>query len=268
MIKTGKPGYTFKEWQIGGTTKTDAEITVTAFDTATTITAIFDHGTYTVTLPDGMTNNGSAVVNATHGTDLTITPTKTGSIVTGLNYQVDGGEVQPLTVNADGVSYTIPGGAITGNIIITASTVSGSVKFITAETYKALASGGNTQIAVLNTAKLADSKYTLDDGTEFYWSSKYSAYVKIVASGETAQTIAAKLKTATGAATEVEYSGDLNGNDSVTPADAGCVNYILQQQASFTPTDLQRLACDVTGDKTVSTDDVVWVLKEYTGTNN
>lgn len=256
VTKTGAAGYTFKGWQIDGAAKTEDAILGTAFNADTTVTAIFDHATYSVAAAAG---TKGVPATAIHGTDLTFTPTVDGKIVVGVTAKI-GETVVAVTKNANG-SYTISGDAITGNLTITAQTVDGSWGFIDKDTYIALST--NEKIAVLATDKLAGNY--LIDGEGMYWSSKYEAYVKIVGKDETEQTLTAKLAfNATVAEQVLSYSGDINGSNTVTPADGGMINDELHSVArAYELTEKERLEMDVNGDRKVSTADIVAILEAY-----
>lgn len=260
VTKTGDAGYTFKEWQIGGVAKEEAEILGTEFNANTTITAIFDHATYSVTA----TGISGVPDKATHGTDLTFTPTVEGEIVVGVTAKI-GKTVVAVTKNANG-SYTISGDAITGNLTITAQTVTGSWGFIGKDTYIALSA--DKKIAVLATGKLDAGNYLLGD-EGMYWSSKYNAYVKIVGKDESAETLTAKLAfNASVAAQTLSYTGDINGSNTVTPADGGMINDELHSVTrEYQLTEKERLEMDVNGDKKVSTEDIMSILRKYVGSN-
>lgn len=256
VTKTGAAGYIFKEWRIDGAAKTDTEILGTTFDANTTVTAIFDHATYSV---EAAGTNG-VPTTATHGTNLTFTPTVAGKIVVGVTAKI-GETVVAVTKNADG-SYTILGDAITGNLTITAQTVDGSWGFIDKDSYIALSA--DKKIAMLATGKLDAGNYLLN-GEEMYWSSKYNAYVKIVGQDETAQTLTAKLAfNASVAAQTLSYTGDINGSNTVTPADGGMINDELHSVTrAYHLTEKERLEMDVNGDRKVSTADIVAILEAY-----
>lgn len=256
--KTGNAGYTFKEWQIGGAAKTETDILNTEFDANTTVNAVFDHATYSVAAEG--TNGVPAT--ATHGTDLTFTPAVDGKIVVGVTAKI-GETVVAVTKNANG-SYTIRGDAITGDLTITAQTVTGSWGFIDKDTYIALSA--DKKIAVLATGKLDAGNYLLN-GEGMYWSSKYDAYVKIVGKDETAQTLTAKLAfNASVAEQTLSYTGDINGSNTVTPADGGMINDELHSVARlYVLTEKERLEMDVNGDKKVSTEDIMRILRKYVG---
>lgn len=258
VTKAGNAGYTFKEWQINGEAKTDAELLDMLFNANTTVTAVFDHATYSVTA-DGISGVPD---EATHGTSLTFTPTVNGEIVIGITVKIGETSV-PVTKNTDG-SYTIAGDAITGNLTITAQTVTGSWSFISKEGYKALSA--DTQIALLTTGQLASGNYLLDN-QGMYWSSQYKAYVKIVNIKETAASLTAKLAfNASVAAQTLSYTGDINGSNTVTPADGGMINDELHSvKREYTLTEKERLEMDVNGDKKVSTEDIMRILRKYVG---
>ena len=258
VTKTGDAGYIFKEWRIDGATKTEGEILGTTFDANTTVTAIFDHATYSVAAE----GTSGVPTTATHGKDLTFTPTVEGKIVVGVTAKI-GGTVVAVTKNANG-SYTISGDAITGDLTITAQTVDGSWDFIGKDSYFALSA--DKKIAVLATGKQDGGNYLLN-GEEMYWSSKYGAYVKIVGQDETAQTLTAKLAFNAGVAAQtLSYTGDINGSNTVTPADGGMINDELHSVTrAYQLTEKERLEMDVNGDKTVSTEDIISILRKYVG---
>ena len=256
--KTGNAGYTFKEWQIGGAAKTETDILNTAFDANTTVNAVFDHATYSVAAEG--TNGVPAT--ATHGTDLTFTPAVDGKIVVGVTAKI-GETVVAVTKNANG-SYTIRGDAITGDLTITAQTVTGSWGFIDKDTYIALSA--DKKIAVLATGKLDAGNYLLN-GEGMYWSSKYDAYVKIVGKDETAQTLTAKLAfNASVAEQTLSYTGDINGDGKATPADGGMINdELLEVTRNYSVTEKMRFEMDFSGDRIVSTADIMSILRKYVG---
>lgn len=260
VTKTGDAGYTFKEWQIDGAAKTETDILNTAFDANTTVTAVFEHATYNV----AAAGTNGVPTTATHGTNLTFTPTVDGKIVIGITAKI-GETAVTVTKNADG-SYTISGDAITGNLTITAQTVTGSWGFIGKDTYIALSA--DKKIAVLATGKLDAGNYLLGD-EGMYWSSKYNAYVKIVGKDESAETLTAKLAfNASVAAQTLSYTGDINGSNTVTPADGGMINDELHSVTrEYQLTEKERLEMDVNGDKKVSTEDIMSILRKYVGSN-
>ena len=260
---TPNSGYQFEGWYKDSTKITNlANEKITS---AVTYTAKFTHATYSLTLSDGLTlknKDGQSITTATHGTALIFTPTVDGKVVTGITAKIGETDVT-VTENADG-SYTIAGNAITGALAITAQTVDGSWSFIDKEAYKALSA--NTQIALLTTGQLASGNYLLgSDG--MYWSSKYDAYVKIVDVNETVESLTAKLSVSTNAeALTLAYTGDINGDGKATPADGGMINdELLEVTRNYSVTEKMRLEMDFSGDRIVSTADIMSILRKYVG---
>lgn len=252
-------GYSFDKWDVNPVGQ--------AVTAAVTYTASFKANSYRVTWPDGFSGPTDT---ATYGEDLVFDPMDgSGNLLTDVKYQVgaDGDEIE-LTIGADG-AYTIPGAAITGDVTVigTVTQFSGSVLFITYDQYKALESG--TKIAVLTTASgVNDTVFTMEDGSSFYWSEKYKAYLHIVSADMTAAGILSQLTVAAGTAETVGYSGDVNGSGGVTAADAGMVNDTLYQLTAAT--ELERLMMDVVYNESVSTaavttSDIQWILDVAVG---
>ena len=262
---TPNPGYQFEGWYKDSTKITNlANEKITS---AVTYMAKFTHATYELALSAGLTltdKNDQPITSATHDTDLTFTPTVDGKVVIGITAKI-GENAVTVTKNADG-SYTISGDAITGNLTITAQTVDGSWDFIGKDSYIALSA--DKKIAVLATGKLDAGNYLLN-GEEMSWSSKYGAYVKIVGKDETAETLTAKLAfNASVAEQTLSYTGDINGSNTVTPADGGMINDELHSVARlYVLTEKERLEMDVNGDKKVSTEDIMCILRKYVGSN-
>lgn len=250
------PGYQFDGWY-----KDDTKISNLANEiitSAVTYTAKFTHATYNVMA----TGISGVPATATHGTDLTFTPTVDGEIVVGVTAKI-GATVVAVTKNADG-SYTISGDAITGDLTITVQTVDGSWSFIGKGAYKALSA--DTQIALLTTGQLASGNYLLDN-QGMYWSSKYNAYVKIVGVNETVESLTAKLSVSTNAeALTLAYTGDINGDGKATPADGGMINDELHEVTrGYNVTEKMRLEMDFDGNGFVSTADIMSILRKYVG---
>lgn len=250
------PGYQFDGWY-----KDDTKISNLANEiitSAVTYTAKFTHATYNVMA----TGISGVPATATHGTDLTFTPTVDGEIVVGVTAKI-GATVVAVTKNADG-SYTISGDAITGDLTITAQTVDGSWSFIGKGAYKALSA--DTQIALLTTGQLASGNYLLDN-QGMYWSSKYNAYVKIVGVNETVESLTVKLSVSTNAeALTLAYTGDINGDGKATPADGGMINDELHEVTrGYNVTEKMRLEMDFDGNGFVSTADIMSILRKYVG---
>lgn len=260
---TPNPGYQFEGWYKDSTKITNlANEKITS---AVTYMAKFTHATYELALSAGLTltdKNDQPITSATHDTDLTFTPTVDGKIVIGITAKI-GETAVTVTKNSNG-TYTIAGNAITGGLTITAQTVDGSWSFIDKEAYKALSA--NTQIALLTTGQLASGNYLLgSDG--MYWSSKYDAYVKIVDVNETVESLTAKLSVSTNAeALTLAYTGDINGDGKATPADGGMINdELLEVTRNYSVTEKMRLEMDFSGDRIVSTADIMSILRKYVG---
>ena len=237
-------------------------ITLTSEDTAgnQTYTVTFIDARYSVTWPAGVTGQE----NATHGTDLDITPTLDNQILLGVQYKVGNGDYVPLTAN-DEDKYIIPGEEIIGDITISYDIVDGSFTFIT----EYMAAPVGEKIAVLDTEKLENGGYSLGETYgDMYWSSKYDAYVCFVANSETEESLASKLSRATVNATEIEYTGDINGDGSVDPTDSAIISAALHKyQVNYILSDLWRFrfdVCDNTEVK-VTAQDIMWILNKYTG---
>ena len=260
---TPNPGYQFEGWYKDSTKITNlANEKITS---AVTYMAKFTHATYELALSAGLTltdKNDQPITSATHDTDLTFTPTVDGKIVIGITAKI-GETAVTVTKNSNG-TYTIAGNAITGGLTITAQTVDGSWSFIDKEAYKALSA--DTQIALLTTGQLASGNYLLgSDG--MYWSSKYDAYVKIVDVNETVESLTAKLSVSTNAeALTLAYTGDINGDGKATPADGGMINdELLEVTRNYSVTEKMRLEMDFSGDRIVSTADIMSILRKYVG---
>lgn len=238
------------------------QVVAPKFETVTadkTYTATFTHATYPVTWPEGV----EGVESATHGTDLTFTAKLEGKLLLGVQYQVGDGQPVALEPNKDG-SYTIPGDAIIGNITVIYTTVTGSWNYITAEFYAAAPAG--EKVALLNTSKLGEGTYALDGYGDMFWSSKYGAYVCFVADSETNDSLTEKLAVSQNTVTEIDYSGDINGTGTVTPADSAAINAVLHSiQVEYKISDLMRFQFDVLGDKQITAQDIMWILTQYTG---
>lgn len=252
----GSGGYTFLEWRVGGQAAVPAGHQAVA---DVTFTAVFADASYSVSFPQGVTGGGAT---ASHGADYVFTPVKEDWVVIKAGYTVDGGPIQSLSAQADG-SYAIPGDAITGPIAITVEAFQGRLSFVDKESYKGLAAG--TKVLLVETDKLDGQRYQFTDGAALYWSGSYGAYAAIVAEGETPASAASKLAVTSGMAEEVSHGGDMNGSGTITAADAGIINDILHEKRIDATSDLMRLMADVTGDRTVTTTDVAWVLERAVG---
>jgi hypothetical protein len=267
------PGYTAGSWDpaIVGTA-VNADVTYTA--------ASFTDASYTATAATESGLTIAAASTPTHNTDYVFTVAADAKIVTGVKYTVgtDTTEHDAEKVTTDGVytgAYKIPGSAITGNLTITATTLTGTITFIqnvgteSEKSYMALA--GGTKIAVIDVDQLSSGKYTLQGGSDFYWSSKYGtngAYVAIVDTAMTETQLAARfLRSDDGSNEAIGYAGDVSGTNGTNAFDAGIIGDLLHQSGnvSYTITDKQRLEADVNGDGTVSVQDIIWIVNQVLG---
>ena len=182
-------------------------------------------------------------------------------------YAIGKGSATEITPTAEGV-YTIEGANITDDITITVNAVEGTISFIARGDYKALVNENlNKKIIVFSTAKVADNKYTIGSA-DMFWSSKYNAYVAWVADtlSENVKVISHTIAKAAGAAVEIGYAGDVNGDGNVTASDAGIINDCLQEARITGTSDKMLFELDVegtdVGNKVVTTADIVYVINK------
>lgn len=218
----------------------------------------------TVTPVSGVTDGTPKTVIEGEDVTFTVAPAE-NYIITGVSYSVDGGTAIPLTAGEGGI-YTIPGSDITGDITLTVTTTDIlDWEFISKEDYLALESG--TQVAILKTDKLDGATYALTGYDDMFWSEKYEGYVYIVADTENDASLTGKLTNKDGTATvELGYTGDVNGKNGVSGADALAITQTLNDiEVTYEITVKMRLEMDVTGDKSVTATDTVWILYEVAG---
>ena len=266
-------GKDFKGWfaVTAGTDAYDGTSTLygdgaTAFPAITDATALnsaykayYENSSFDITLPDAATDI-TGVVNdkATYGTDVTfkLTDLAPGARVT---YQVGDGEEQTMT--AVGGVYTIPGGEITGEVVVRIyNQIRGTVEFIEYENYKGAKVGEKVMLFRPETA-LADGTVFLYDGTkELYWSSAYSAYVAFVPVTETIDGALFKITVTSGTLVSIRYDGDVTGNGELDEMDAMNTYKIYNRVEADNITDLMRFEADVNGDRAVDTMDAFAIL--------
>ena len=97
---------------------------------------------------------------------------------------------------------------------------------------------------------------------DLFYSSAYEAYVCIVPDDETVAGARAKLATVSGTLISIIYDGDVNEDTLVNILDAVIALDLYLNDYTYTITDLMRFKADVTGDKTVDIEDVLWILNE------
>lgn len=62
------------------------------------------------------------------------------------------------------------------------------------------------------------------------------------------------------------YTGDINGDGKATPADGGMINdELLEVTRNYSVTEEMRLEMDFSGDRIVSTADIMSILRKYVG---
>lgn len=222
-------------------------------------TVKFVPATYSVTWPEGV----DGVDHATYGQDLTFVPQVDGKLVLGAGYRVGQGDVIALERGEDG-SYTIPGSAITGDLTIVLDLVDGTWELVSGQNFMAAPVG--TQVALLKADKREAGTYALNGYGDMFWSSAYEGYVYFVDEGESADTLTQKLTVSGNQVSEIDTSGDINGDGKVSSADAAAVNAVLHGlELADQLSDQMRFAMDVNGDKTVSTMDIKLILDRYAG---
>ena len=136
------------------------------------------------------------------------------------------------------------------------------ITFISREEYNAnVAETIGKKILYLDGVEDTTKYYELSDGTELYYSSKYNAYVCFVDDDMTSVEASNSLKEVSGKTpTSIDYSGDINGDGRVSPNDAMIINDTIHNQRKVSTPYLMIFKMDVTGDKTLSIEDVRWVI--------
>jgi len=138
--------------------------------------------------------------------------------------------------------------------------------FITADQYKALDT--DTKILAIK-AEANDTTYTLGS-YNFYYSSKYGAYVAVVGAGITDDDVKSMVTSADGADADViAYKGDVTDESGTTAGDAALISEMLHDP-NGEYTDLMRFEADVYGTYTeggayVTVSDATWILYASVG---
>ena len=197
-------------------------------------------------------------------TDLVLAPVvQPGRILLGVSASIDG---QPVTVTRgeDG-NYTITGSALTGNVALSYDAISGTIDFVTMESY---VNDRNTDFQLLRVTvenPLTGDHLTLG-GQDLFWSGKYKAYVGFVASTMNETGVRASIARAAGEGTSIGYTGDVTGDSTVNVLDALAINARLFQ-INWNPgyTDKGLLEMDVTGDVAVNVADIQRILAIVVG---
>jgi len=269
-IATATPnaGYKFIGWYAGDDAFTSATVTT---DGTYSYIAKFEKDTFEMTVPAGVSvkvNDNEAVaggenvkVNVQIGDTVVITAND-NAMVTGVSYN-------GTAIIASEGKYTVPADKITEAITITVDAI--DYFFITADQYKALANDSYKILAIKATAN--DKDYTYGD-YDFYYSSKYEAYVAIIGANLKASDIGKSITSAAGSEEALKYDGDVNRDGITSAADAAIVSEILHAYKNGTTnyTDIMRLEADVFGEYTeggayVTASDCTWMLYKSVGLN-
>ncbi len=266
VVVTPEIGYSFIQWEVNGVY---ADPTTQIVTENVTYVAVFAQVQYSIEIPDDYAVDFLEGYSdgATYGTDVTFTIAATDKLITDVLFN---GE--PLS--AEGGVYTIPGTAFSGNVLdllLEVESIDGTMTFVDldADYMAGVTETTDRQMVIMTVDELSGEQYQLADGTAFYWSSRYNAYVKLVDMDATQWSLSSQLQIQTGEAISIDYSGDLNGDGTVRSDDAGILNDMLHGTRTVTTTDLQILMADVTKDDVaISTSDVTWVLNVVLGIAN
>ncbi|MCC8096991.1 MAG: hypothetical protein LIO44_00155, partial [Eubacterium sp.] len=259
-----------EETYVGRTYTNDALLSLTA-DRNLTFKAVFELTDFNVTDENGKAVISSGLTNgyAHMGDDLVFS--FNSGIVYYAAYKIGDGTETVLTGTADSKgNFTIPGSVITDDVTIITKTSGSEYELISHDNYlgEKITAGDGKQIVLIETSKLDSGNFALTDGSEFFYSESYGAYVMWVDESETVKTINGKLTTSANEVSDVDYTGDINGTGVVTAGDAGMINDILENNWSYEVTDAQLFSLDVDqaeSPKQVYTSDIVWVLEESIG---
>ena len=204
-------------------------------------------------------------------------------LITGATIQIGNGEAGEAA-NRVGGTVTLSENTVNGALVITYQLASVTWEWIKKDTYKALENG--TKIAVLKAdgAENGSKTYTLN-GATMYWSSRYGAFLAIVADNEgedetdLAVALCGALVRSNMSTTDdmrLKYNGDVTGNGSVNVIDTVPINDALHGVATYyLITDQMRLEMDVVDVdndsdnlKTVDLQDVLEILQKAVGRIN
>lgn len=245
LTATPEAGYMFDKnwtWSVEGET----------IEQSMTLTAKFDCANYDVyvnnTKLDGAT--------ATYKTSYTLSKTTVTGIYLDVTATVNNASVN-VTTDENG-NYVVSGNDIIGDIYFTATELKVKIEFN--EEY--IANPAKEKVALLTATAPEGKKLALANGEEFYWSAKYNKYVIFVDADATVDSVKQQLALMTGTATEIDYNGDISANGKVTSVDAGIINDVLHGFLSDGVTDLMRFKMDVDGNGSVTTNDIMTILKK------
>jgi uncharacterized repeat protein (TIGR02543 family) len=255
-----KDGYDFGGWYLdGGFTVPAAGIGPTDLGDKT-FYAMWQ-GEVTVTLPSQATAvSGVTNGKGEYGTDVVFTVTADpGYTLVSVTYTVGSGGA--VTLTQSGGRYTIPGAALAGNVTVSvAQRVTGSVTFITFDTYKGAPTG--FKVLLLEATAPEGCKYRYD-GADLFWSEEYERYACFIPAEDDEAAALETLACVAGTAPAVNYDGNVNqsGSGLIDVIDAQLVYdlYVgtyLSDTSFATVSARMRLAADLNGDGRVDTADV------------
>lgn len=252
-------GYTVKDgtYTIPGTDIT-GEIVITV--TKEAIPATY----YTVTVEGFGAGDVTAEKTVKAGEDLTFKLNK----ATGFTYTITakmGGKDATVIDNEDG-TYTIQNA--TGDIMITVDKESDLA--VDVKAYITL--NEKTMYLVTVSGTIAEGSVAKYDGQAMYWSAEYKAYAWLLVSADDLDTVKTaateKVTVAEGtAAGIVDYSGDVNGTQTVDVNDAQLTYDIYNTKYdSFDKVSMLKfLNADTNADKTVNVEDTAKIVKTILG---
>jgi hypothetical protein len=208
--------------------------------------------TVNVTKPASVTGNSTAMP----GTDYTFTAAAPeAGYENVVSVTIGGSSYTGFTYDAQSGMYTIPGAAITGDIVITVDQ-----KLIGALSEDTLTVGTATyKVAVFDATAPAGKVYNYN-GVQMVYSEVYDGYIAVFTGA--AADFAAITMTA-GTAITVNYDGDVNGSAVIDVNDAQLVSdfYNGMRQLTDEGITLRKLfAADVNGNKAVDTNDIAAVV--------
>jgi hypothetical protein len=263
-VATADSGYILDSplWNDGSGNVDYESIAATAFsaNAAYTATATQDINVNIILPEQATVISGVEDGKASYGADVvfSITPDP-GKEIVSVAYTVGSGS--PVVLTAIEGIYTIPGSALTADIIVTLTQkLKGTVSFIGFDDYK----GAPTGFKVLKFAANPPEgyKYQYND-TEMYYSEKYQLFVCFVAADVNEGTALAGISCVEGTAPEINYDGNVNqsGAGLVNIIDAQLVydlytGVYLTDPAFEIISPVMRLAADINGDGSSDTTDV------------
>jgi len=222
--------------------------------------------------------NGAAFawLNGANGISVTAEPTVIATAKFVVKSSITHGETTVITLGDnentklyaklyEAVSVFVPD--VVDSDSITLNLKSFDFYFITADQYKILEK--DTKILAIE-ADTNNTTYTLGD-YNFYWSSKYKAYVAIVGTDITSTNVTSMVRFTEEADTDVlAYDGDIAGDGYVAAGGAALISEMIHNPNSDVFTDRMRLEADVFGTYTeggayVTASDAMWILYASVG---